>query len=444
MSDTLRHIVSEAGRVGNLRGDDPEWLTNRRRAALDRFMALGFPTTRDEEWRFTSIAPIAEVPFALASNGAKSVDAADLAPYRLSGRQAATLVFVNGRYAPALSATQQPGVLPAGVRVDTLASAWGSSSTLLAGRMGRVAAADRQAFTALNSAFLSDGALIAIPDGAIVSEPIHIVFVSVPEGGPTMAHPRVLVLMGAGSQAAIVERYVARDHIAEGQWLTNAVTEIVAAQNAVLDYYRLQQEAVGSYHIGATCAAVARDATVRCHSVTFGGAIVRNDVTATLEGEGAECTLNGLYVADGARLVDNHTTIDHAKPHCNSREVYKGILADKARGVFNGKIVVRPDAQKTDAKQTNKALLLSENAQINTKPQLEIFANDVKCTHGAAVGQMDEEAMFYLRARGLDSHEARQLLIRAFAGDVISQMPLEAVRTHVDEELTRRLPRWRA
>jgi Fe-S cluster assembly protein SufD len=189
---------------------------------------------------------------------------------------------------------------------------------------------------------------------------------------------------------------------------------------------------------------VGRDARVACHSVTFGGSLVRNDIVATLTGEGAECTLNGLYIADGTRLIDNHTTIDHAMPHCNSREVYKGILADSSRGVFNGKIVVRPDAQKTDAKQTNKALLLSREAQINTKPQLEIFANDVRCTHGAAVGQMDEEAIFYLRARGLGADEARHVLIRAFAGDVVSQMTLDAVRSRVDDELTRRLPRWRA
>jgi Fe-S cluster assembly protein SufD len=222
-------------------------------------------------------------------------------------------------------------------------------------------------------------------------------------------------------------------------YFTNAVTELVVGPNAVLDHYKLQQEGVSGYHIGSMHILAARTANVTSHSISFGGALVRNDVTAVLDGEGAECTLNGLYIADEARFVDNHTTIDHAKPHCASREIYKGILADRARAVFNGTIVVRADAQKTDAKQTNRALLLSEQAQINTKPQLEIFANDVKCTHGAAVGQLDEEALFYLRSRGLGELDARHLLIRAFAADVLTRMPLDVVRQGTERVLLQQL-----
>jgi Fe-S cluster assembly protein SufD len=243
--------------------------------------------------------------------------------------------------------------------------------------------------------------------------------------------------MGAGSRASIVESYSGTH---SSTYFTNTVTELFAGEGAIVDHYKLQQESGASAHIGAMYVRAARNSNVTCHSISLGGSLVRNDVFVVLDGEGAECTLNGLYFGDGRMLVDNHTSIDHARPHCASREVYKGILAGHARAVFNGKIIVRPDAQKTDAKQTNKALLLSEDAQINTKPQLEIFANDVKCTHGAAIGQMDEDAIFYLRARGLGEAEARRILIQAFAGDVLSRIPLGTLGAHLDRELMRRVP----
>jgi Fe-S cluster assembly protein SufD len=264
-----------------------------------------------------------------------------------------------------------------------------------------------------------------------------VLFISSSSGGlATMSHPRVLAVIGQGSQASIVESHAGADDAA---YFTNAVTEIMLGENAALDHYKVQQESPQAYHVGAQHVVAHRSANCTSHSISLGGSLVRNDVVAVLDGEGAECTLNGLYLADGQRLVDNHTTIDHAKPHCGSREVYKGVLADRARGVFNGKIIVRPDAQKTDAKQTNRALLLSEDAQINSKPELEIFANDVKCTHGAAVGQLDEDAVFYLRSRGLGLAEARHLLIHAFAGDVLNRMPLAPVRHAVEEVLQRQL-----
>jgi Fe-S cluster assembly protein SufD len=289
----------------------------------------------------------------------------------------------------------------------------------------------------LNTAFVADGAVVCVPDSCVVDGPIHLLFVSTGGERPTMAHPRVVVVMGANSQASVVESYIG---VNAGISLTNAVTEVVAGENARLDHYKLQREGRDTAHVGGMYLRAARSASIACHSIALGGSLVRNDVLAVLDGEGAECTLNGLYLGDRRMLVDNHTTIDHAKPHCHSREVYNGILADRARAVFNGKIVVRPDAQKTDAKQTNKALLLSDEAQINTKPQLEIFANDVKCTHGAAIGQMDDEAVFYLRARGLGEREARRLLIRAFAGDVLNRLPLTTLAGHLDTELMNRLP----
>jgi Fe-S cluster assembly protein SufD len=441
MEAVLDTYGAEAERVGaGHRSSDPAWLADARRHALERFLSLGFPTTRDEDWRFTSVAPIAERSFTLMSHGASTstLDLAELAPFHLPGEVAATLVFVNGRYEAASSRVHR---LPRGVRINSLARALSDPGDEIEGNLTRIASADRHAFTALNTAMLVDGALVSVPESTVVEAPIHLMFVSVDQVAPTMAHPRVLIVMGASSQASVVESYVG---LGAREYFTNTVTEVMVGENATLHHYKNERENSRSYHVGALYLRGARDANVACHSISLGGSLVRNDVIAVLDGEGATCTLNGLYLSDGTRLVDNHTTIDHARPHCASREVYKGILADQARAVFNGKIIVRPDAQKTDAKQTNKALLLSEDAQINTKPQLEIFANDVKCTHGAAIGQMDDEAIFYLRARGIGDREARHLLVRAFASDVLNQMPLESLRTQIDEELMRRLPRWRA
>jgi Fe-S cluster assembly protein SufD len=253
-----------------------------------------------------------------------------------------------------------------------------------------------------------------------------------------MTHPRVLIVAGDRSQARIVETYVGD---AGQTYFTNAVTEVFAGEYAVLDHYKVQEESAEAFHVASIHVHASRSTTFASHSFSLGARLSRNDVLALLDGEGAECTLNGLYLADGDRLVDNHTTIDHAKPHCPSHEIYKGILGGRARAVFNGKIIVRPDAQKTDAKQTNRALLLTDNASINTKPQLEIFADDVKCTHGAAVGQLDEDAIFYLRARGLTYFEARDMLIHAFAGDILSRVQIEPLRQALEGELYAQLAR---
>ena len=403
-----------------------------RRSALERFRTLGFPTSRDEEWRFTSVASVAEGRFLLARDGVASLRPADIAPVRLPTETAATLVFVNGRYAAGASELR---ALPPGVRVESL-RAPSELARLLHSHLGQIAASDRHPFVALNTAFLLDGACISVPDSVAIPAPIHLIFVTVPEGGPVMAHPRVLLIAGRESQTRLVESYVGPPGAA---YFTNTVTEVFADVAAHVDHYRIQEEGSSSAHIGALFVRAGRDTTVTCHSVSLGGALVRNDVVAVLDGEGSTCTLNGLYLADGRALVDNHTTIDHARPHCDSREIYKGILAGRGRAVFNGKIIVRPDAQKTDAKQTNRALLLSEAAQIHTKPQLEIFANDVRCTHGAAVGQMDDEAVFYLRARGLDESQARELLIRAFAGDVLNRMSIEPLGARLVETLSARV-----
>jgi Fe-S cluster assembly protein SufD len=300
--------------------------------------------------------------------------------------------------------------------------------------LGQLADFGTKAFTALNTALAFDRAYVYIPDSVILDEPIQLLFLSStsPGADPVMTSARALIVAGDRSQSRIVETYVGAPG---SRYFTNAVTEIVAGENSVVDHYKVQEESLEAFHIASMHVHAARSANFSSHSFSLGGRLVRNDASALLDGEGAECTLNGLYLADGERLVDNHTTIDHAKAHCPSHEIYKGILGGKARAVFNGKIIVRQDAQKTDAKQTNRALLLSDNASINTKPQLEIFADDVKCTHGAAIGQLDEDAIFYLRARGLTYFEARDMLINAFAGDILNRVKIEPLRVALEREL---------
>jgi Fe-S cluster assembly protein SufD len=434
MAQVQQTYVAEWERASELRrGRESRELTRIREEAWAQFLLRGFPTTREEEWRFTSVAPIAEGQFRLAGRSIRVSDA-DIAPFRLWSA-ATELVFVNGHYVAALSRTGTP---VHGVRVQNLADSLATQDSEVTRRVARTVPFEKQPFVALNMAFLGDGAYVDLAAGTVLRDPIHLLFLASGEhdSRTLMTHPRIVIAAGANAQAAIVETYAATDAHA---YFTNAVTAISLGENAVLDHYKLQYESTDAYHTGAIHVQAQRSATCASHSISMGGALVRNDIVVTLNGEGVECTLNGLYVVDGQRSVDHHTTIDHARPHCGSREVYKGILAGQARGVFNGKIIVRPDAQKTDAKQTNRALLLSEDALINTKPQLEIFANDVKCTHGAAVGQLDDEALFYLRSRGLSSDVARRMLIHAFAVDVLNRLPLESVRSEVEQRLQRRL-----
>ncbi|HET7220027.1 MAG TPA: Fe-S cluster assembly protein SufD [Vicinamibacterales bacterium] len=403
------------------------WLQDLRDHAASRFVELGFPTTRDEEWRFTSVAPIVSSEFRPAPAARLDADALNTflyadAPYRV--------VVVNGRLATELS---RASGLPKGVRFGSLASASIDHADVVGRYLGQLADTAARPFVALNTAFTHDGAYVYVPDGVVLERPLQILFVSTGEASaPAMSHPRTLIVAGDNSQLRIVETYVS----APGQrHFTNAVTEVVAGENAVVDHYKVEEESVDAFHIASMHIHAARSSNVSTHAFTLGGRLVRNDIVAVLDGEGAEATINGLYLADGDRLVDTHTTIDHAKAHCPSHEVYKGIVGGNARAVFNGKIIVRQDAQKTNAKQTNRALLLSDHATINTKPQLEIFADDVKCTHGAAIGQLDEDALFYLRARGLTFFEARDMLIHAFAGEILERVQIEPLKVALEGEL---------
>jgi Fe-S cluster assembly protein SufD len=416
----------------------PRWLQDLRERAAARFTTLGFPTVRDEEWRFTNPQPVVSQEYRPAGRSA-AVSARQVDEV-LYGTATHRLVVVNGRFVPELSRVSR---LPAGVRAGSLAGYVNgdlqADAEATQRYLGQLADFSDRAFVALNTAHLEDGAYIYVPDGLVLEEPIHVLIVSTggADGHPAISHPRTLIVLGDRSQARIVETYVGTG----SAYLTNAVTEVCACENAVLDHYKVQQEDLAASHIGSMHVHASRSAVFSSHSFSLGGRFVRNDALATLDGEGAEVTLNGLYLADGDRLVDNHTLIDHARAHCPSHEVYKGILGGRARAIFNGKIVVRPDAQKTNAKQTNRALLLSDEASINTKPQLEIFADDVKCTHGAAIGQLDEDAIFYLRARGLTFAEARDMLIHAFAGEILDRVQIEPLKHALEAELYAQLAR---
>jgi Fe-S cluster assembly protein SufD len=429
ISPRLAHYLAEYRRSLEQGTPQPRWVTQARESAIAEFERLGFPTTKIEQWRFTSVEPIAERTFALATGSA--AQAAPLA--RPLGNPIAHAVCVNGRFAPQLSSNLDK--LPKGVQILGLEVTLASQPALIEPYLSRLSLTQTSAFTSLNTAFLRDGIVVVIPARVVVEQPIEITFVSVSENGGSVSHPRLLIVAGEASQATVLERYVGH-----GAAFTNAVAEVWLGASAVVDHYKLQEETAEAFHIAGMFLHAARGGTFSSHSLTFGGRLVRNDVVARLDGEGIDCTLNGLYVGRGTQLIDNHTTIDHAMPHCGSHEVYKGILADHARAVFNGKIIVRPDAQKTDAKQTNKALLLSDEANVNSKPELEIFANDVKCTHGAAIGQLDDAAMFYLRSRGLGVTESRAMLVRAFAGDILNRVKIEPVRAYLEDILTARLP----
>ena len=389
------------------------WLRQLREDAITRFERMGFPTTHDEGWRHTNVAPISKFPFRPAVRDFDGLTARELGSLTFGDDDSCRLVFINGAYSEELS---RAGALPSGTLVKNLATALETERGLLGPYLARLASFESNPFVALNTAFLADGAFVHIPRKTVLDQVLHLVFLSTSRGEASVSHPRNLILVGDDCQASIVESYGGLDH---GSYFTNTVTEIVLGNNASLDHCKLQRESEDSFHVGTLQVLQERNSRLYSHSISLGGALVRNDLNTVMNGEGCDSTLDGLYVTRGRQLVDNHTCIDHARPHCDSRELYKGILDDQSRGVFSGKIIVRKDAQKTNAKQTNKNLLLSEEALANTAPELQIFADDVKCTHGATIGHLDEEQLFYTRSRGIGAEAARTLLTYAFASDIL-------------------------
>jgi Fe-S cluster assembly protein SufD len=412
----------------------PPWLREPRRSAIARFAERGLPTTRDEEWKYTSLAPLAAMPLDLAADGAGEAPTDEaLAPFLIGPVSWNRLVFVNGRYVAKLSTVRS---LSAGGHVGSLAEALITDADVVRPYLTAGGEQSGDAFGALNAAFWADGAFVRVPAGASLEEPIQLLFLVTARKAPRAEHPRSLIVLERGSRLALVESYVA---LGDSAYLTNAVTEVVLRPGADLDHHRIVLEGRQAVHVGQMRVREERDSHLASCSVVFGGRLVRNDVGAVLGAEGAECRLSGLFVVGGDQHVDIHTVVDHVAPRATSRQLYKGVLDGTARGVFNGRVVVRPGANGTDAHQTNKNLLLSDGVEVDSKPQLEIFADDVKCSHGAADGQLAADAIFYLKSRGLDEAAARTLLTHGFANEVLGRIRVGPIRIWCEDLLTGRL-----
>ncbi|MCC7264138.1 MAG: Fe-S cluster assembly protein SufD [Candidatus Latescibacteria bacterium] len=429
---TEQYLSSFKAFEQGLNGQAATPLHQLRRQAIDQFAAQGFPTAQDEEWRYTSLAPLLQHTFQLAPRGAVLAQA-DLKPWLFAGPESPRLVFIDGYYTPALSA---PGSLPQGVKLLNLEAALQQSPDLVLASLNHQVDGEHQALAALNTAFLQDGVFLHLPEGAQVEHPIHVLFLSTGPATPAFSAPRLLVVAEARSRATLVETCAGP----QGRiYLTNTLAEVVVGEDTHFEYCKIQQEGDAAFHLDHTRVHESCRSHFTAHSISLGGRLSRNQLDTLLDGEGIESTLNGLYLAGGQQHLDHHTLIDHAQPHCSSHELYKGVLGGRSTGVFRGRILVRPHAQKTDAYQANRNLLLSAEAEIDTKPQLEIYADDVKCSHGATVGQLDEDALFYLRARGLDLAQARGLLTQAFAGQLLERLGDAALRAHLEAAVTAKL-----
>ncbi|MGH9837120.1 MAG: Fe-S cluster assembly protein SufD [Blastocatellia bacterium] len=406
-------------------GRDPAWLLNLRERAGAAFESLDFPTTRDEEWKYTNVAPVLKVPYReLLDLDVDELSAEAIAPFTFTESRRSQLVFVNGLFSRKLSNLT---ALPEGV-VSNLAEIPAEHANVARGHLAAYADYHDQVFTALNTASINDGAFVYIPNGKVVETPIHLLFISTAEE-PVASHPRLLIVAGDGAIATVIESYASPG---EDVYFTNAVTEVVAKEGSVINHYRLQQESERAFHVATTQVYQERGSNYYSCAISLGAQIARHDLNVALTDEHIETTIDGLYIVTGRQHTDSHTTIDHQRPHSTSHQLYKGILDGHSRAVFNGKVFVREGALLTDARQLNKNLLLSPDATVNTKPQLEIFADDVKCSHGAAVGQLEDEELFYLASRGLSPERAQALLTYGFAEDVISRIKLRSAREQLD------------
>lgn len=412
----------------------PAWIFPMRKAGMARFAELGFPTLQDEDWRFTNLAPLAKLPFKpVFESSPDGLTSKTLEQFAFGHLDAIRLVFVNGHFIPELSSAP---TWPDGIKIKSLAVALVEEGDLLEKHLGRYAQDAGNAFSALNSAFFQDGAFIHIPAGKVVDRPILLNFISTATQSGTTITPRNLVIAESNSRATVIESYAGTT---DSAYFTNAVTELFVGDGAALEHCKFQNESLSAFHLAAIHARLGRNANLVAHSIATGARLSRNSIRTILAAEGVECVLNGLYLTRDEQLADHHMIVEHAQPHCNSHEYYNGILDGRSKGVFHGRILVRQPAQKTDAKQTNKNLLLSDDATVDTKPQLEIYADDVKCTHGATIGQLNEESIFYLRARGIGAERARAMLIHAFAGEIIERIRCSGVREEMDRIIWDRL-----
>ena len=424
-SATDAHVRRFAEARAGLPGHDLPWLAALRDGAIERFAALGFPTRRVEMWKFTDLGPLSRTAFLPAPRRANGIARDDVARFLPADLECHRLVFVDGHFRADLS---DIGALPAGARLESLAEALAATPELIEAHLGGDATLDGSAPVALNTAFMADGAVLTLARGVALDRPVHLVFVATGGGAPGAAHPRNLIVAEAASKATVIETYAAPT--AAAYW-TNAVTDVVVGRDAMIRHVKVQTESRDAFHLAMTRARLAAGSTYHNLAASVGARLARNEIAAVLDGEGIECRLAGVYLARDRQHLDTTTLIDHARPGCTSREHYKGVLDGAGHGVFQGKIVVRPDAQGTDADQLNKSLLLTEEARLDTKPELEIHADDVKCSHGAAVGALDPEALFYVRSRGLDAEVAQRLLVEAFVAEIIDAVEPEGVRAHL-------------
>ena len=414
--EATKHYITEFNQFEkNGASKSPSWVHDIRKNALTAFTSTGFPTTGLEEWKYTNITPIAESIFKYSS-APETIPAERIEEFLVPGADHYVMAFVNGHFSKELSKLDG---MPMPIIAMNLRNAWAKNENKIKNYLGRHAAVKDKPFTALNTAFLNDGACIIVPDKVVVDKPIHLLFLSVGKNEPVASHIRNLIVVGEESAVTILHSFHSMEN---DQNLTNAVTEVVAHKNSSVELVKIQKESLSSYHIENVHAHQHRTSMVHLFSLALGGAIARNDMSVIIDGERAECNLNGLYITSGDQLIDHHTFMHHIHPNCPSHELFKGILTDDSRAVFNGKVYVEPEAQKTDSKQTNRNLLLSDTAIVDTKPELEIFADDVKCTHGAAVGGLNESHKFYLKSRGISDQATRTMLTVGFAAEVTGKI----------------------
>jgi Fe-S cluster assembly protein SufD len=410
-----------------------EMFSSQRQSALDSFRKSGFPTKRNEHWKYTDVRPIIKRNFQISDNESKSINSKIIEDIKFLDLDCDVVVFSNGCYSAELS---HINASTDGTTVRSLNEVLSENDPELE-KLLMPEITGKNAFVSLNTAFLADGVFISVPDKAEYNRPIHLIFISDQSAQVTVSHFRNYIILGRQARATVIESYVG---INDAEYFTNTMTEVRAGEGSVLEHYKLQEESLNGYHVGNLNAILQKDSHVDSHSFSIGGALVRNDIDVDLNDSGAHIGLNGLYVGNKKQHIDNHTCINHSKPNTTSEEVYRGVMNGHSRGVFNGKVVVHQDAQKTDAQQNNANLLLSDTAEVDTKPELEIYADDVKCSHGATIGQLDENMLFYLRSRAIDEETARSLLTFAFADEVISRITIPSVRKHLESLIVGKLP----
>lgn len=416
--------VAKFGQVK--RADEPLWLGAQRRAAIENFAQLGFPTTRDEDWHFTSVAPLLDRTYVPISAGSSGLTAHDIAPFLFEGEWQ-TLVFLNGHFVPHLSQVESSTTTYAGPISEALSD--DVRSRQLEQHFGGLAETRTHAFSALNSAFAGDGAFVHVAQQTVAPHNVHLLFVSDDSAEGSLVSPRNVIALEHHAEATVMESYVS---IGNANYFMNSVTEVYVGDGARLRHYKIQRESIRAYHVGSWYANQGRSCAYEAFSFAIGAGFSRTNIATLLDGEGSHVSLDGLYLVNGDQTVDHQTSVVHAKENCTSHELYKGVLDGESHAVFNGKVYVHPEAQKTDGKQSNNNLILSEGAHVDTKPQLEIYADDVKCTHGATIGPVDSTALFYLKSRGIGPAIALRLLTYAFAAEVLEELTIPAVRDELE------------